>query len=338
VAPASRTLARVAVALLASGALALVAIPAALAAFSAQADNPGDTVTAAPDFRAPAIEAVALAKKTGGVAGFVKQGGGYYVYAQVAADTGSPASGIAGVKADASALTAGKSAVPLVAGSYTVGTSSFDYRSEELIAAAVLAEGAKAFTVTAADNAGNANLANGSATVDNAPPQAGDIQTANAGTNGLAEQNDTIVFTFSEPIDPESVLSKWTGSATNVVVRIFDNGLAGLGNDALQVYDSTNTTLLPLGGVDLGRIDYVTGLLGGTITFGASGTASKMTMSGSTVTIVLGTYAPAGLAIRGTALGTGAMIWTPVATPFDRAGNVIATTPATESGTADKDF
>lgn len=329
---------RVVAVVLAVGAAALIAIPAALAAFSARADNPGDTVTAAADFRAPAIEAVAVAKKTGSVTGFVKQGGAYYVYAKVAADTGNPASGTAGVKANVSAVTAGQAAVPLVAGSYAVGTSSFNYRSEELTAAAALAEGSKAFTVTASDNAGNANVANGSVTVDNTAPLATDIQTTNAGTNGLAEQNDTIVFSFSEPIDPESVLAGWGGSATNVVVRVFDNGLAGLGNDAVQVYDSTNTTLLPLGTVDLGRVEYVTGLLGGAITFGASGTASKMTMSGNAVTIVLGTYAPAGLAIRGTALGTGTMTWTPVATPFDRAGNVISTTAATESGAADKDF
>jgi hypothetical protein len=32
------------------------------------------------------------------------------------------------------------------------------------------------------------------------------------------------------------------------------------------------------------------------------------------------------------------MTWTPVATPFDRAANAMSTTPATESGAADKDF
>jgi hypothetical protein len=88
----------------------------------------------------------------------------------------------------------------------------------------------------------------------------------------------------------------------------------------------------------MGRADYVTGLLGGAITFGVGATPSKMTMSGNTVTIVLGTYAAAGLAIRTTALGTGTMTWTPVATPFDRAGNLMSTTAATESGPADKDF
>ena len=329
-----------ATALAATAALALGAIPSALAAFSTRAESPGNVVSAAPDFRAPVIEAVVLGKKTGSVTGFVKQGGAYYVYAKVAADTGNPPSGIASVKANAAAFTAGQTAVPLLAGSYKVGSAEFNYRSEELTAAAVLAEGSKAFAVTASDKAGNANLANGSATVDNTAPQASDVQTTNAGTNGLAEQNDTIVFSFSEPIDPESILAGWTGGATNVVVRLFDNGLLGLplGDDALEVFDPTNTTLLPLGSVDMGRGDYVTGALGGNITFGTSGTPSKMTLSGNTVTIVLGTYAAVGVALRTTALGTGTMTWTPVATPFDRAGNVLSTTPAPESGSADKDF
>jgi hypothetical protein len=339
VAPVSRTFARVAAALLGVAAAALIAIPAALAAFTAPADNPGDTVTAAPDFRAPAIEAVALAKKAGSVSGFVKQGGAYFVYAKVAADTGNPASGIAGVKADASASTPGQAAVPLLAGSYAVGGASFNYRSEELTAAATLAEGARAFTVTTSDNAGNANLANGSATVDNTPPQASDIQTTSAGSNGLAEQNDAIVFSFSEPIDPESVLAGWTGGATAVTVRVSDGGLLGLpvGDDGFQVYNAANTATLPLGTVDLGRGDYAAGLLGGHYRF----LSSTMAMSGSAITVTLGPFSQPGVleaANRTAAAAAGTMVWTPVATPFDRAGNVISATAATESGAADKDF
>ena len=338
--PRSPYRAAVAVALAgAMAALTLVVIPAAVAAFSGRAENPGNVVTAVPDFVAPVITATAIGKAQGGATGFVKQGGAYFVYANVAADTGNPASGIASVKANVEAVTSGQTAVTLTAGSYTAGGVSFNYRSAELAATNPLAAGSKSFNVTAADVAGNARTLEGSVTADNTPPQATDVQTTNAGTNGQAAQGDTIIFSVSEPLEPESILAGWDGTtATNVVVRIFDNGLLGLGNDALQVYDSTNTTLLPLGTVDLGRADYATGLLGGAITFGVGATASKMTMSGNSVTIVLGTYAPAGLAIRGTALGNGTMTWTPVATPFDRAANAMSTTAATETGTADKDF
>lgn len=318
--------------------LTLVAIPAAVAAFSARAENPGNVVTAVPDFVAPVITAIGIGKTQGGASGFVKQGGTYFIYASVAADTGNPASGIATVKANVEAVTSGQAAVTLTAGSYTAGSASFNYRSAELAATNPLAAGAKGFKVTAADHAGNARTLEGAVTVDNTAPAAADVQTTNAGSNGLVEPNDTIVFTASEPLEPESILAGWNGTATNVVVRVFDNGTLGLGNDALQVYNAANTTLLPLGTVDLGRADYVTGLLGGAITFGAGATASKMTMSGNSVTIVLGTYAPAGLAIRGTALGNGTMAWTPVATPFDRAANAMSTTAVTETGTADKDF
>ncbi|MBS1879769.1 MAG: hypothetical protein JST31_09665 [Actinobacteria bacterium] len=341
-APANRrTLVRGALALVAVAALALVATAVALAAFAARADHSGEIVTAVPDFTAPAITATAVGKSAGGATGFVKQGGSYYAYAAVAADTGNPPSGIASVKANVETLTTGQAAVAMEAGSFPAGGSTYNYRAGPLTANATLAEGAKSFAVTSADVAGNTKAANGAVTVDNTPPQAADIQTTNAGTNGLAEQNDTVVYTVSEPVEPESILGGWSGTATNVVVRIYDNGLLGLplGDDELVVYNAANTAELPLGKVDLGRGDYVSGLLGGQITFGASGTASKMTMSGNTVTIVLGTYAAVGLVVgRSTAAGTGTMTWTPVATPIDRAGNVMSTAPATEAGPADRDF
>jgi hypothetical protein len=332
------------VALVAVAVLALVAIPVAVAAFAARAESPGNEVKAVPDFTAPAITATAVGKTQGGAAGFVKQGGTYYAYAAVAADTGNPASGIASIKANLEALTTGQAAVTMTAGSYTADGVTYDYRAGPLSANATLAAGAKSFSVTSADVAGNTRTVSGSVAVDNTPPQATDIQTTNAGTNGLAEQNDTISFTASEPIEPESILSGWNGTtAANVVVRIYDNGLLGLstGDDELVVYDAANSTELPLGKVDLGRGDFVAGVLGGQITFGTGtgATPSKMVMSGNTVTITLGTYGTVGLIVgRTIAAGTGTMKWTPTATPYDRAANKTATTPASETGTADKDF
>lgn len=323
-------------------ALALAVVPVAFGAFSSRAENGGNTVTAAADFRAPQVTAVAVGKSAGGVPGFVKQGGSYFVYANVAADTGNPASGTAGVSANVANVTAGSTAVPLTAGSFGAGGVSYGYRSAALTATTPLAAGAKAFTVTAADNAGNAGSLGGSVTVDNTAPQASDVQTTNTGTNGLAEQNDTLVLSFSEPVEPESILAGWSGAATNVVVRVNDNGLLGLpaGNDAVQVWNAANSAALPLGTVDLGRSDYVAGLLGGSVRFGASGTPSTMTMSGNVVTVVLGTYNSTIIVDpgRGTAAGTGTAVWTPVATPYDRAANAMATTPASESGAADKEF
>jgi hypothetical protein len=322
--------------------LALVAIPVAVAAFGARVANEGDIVTAAPDFTPPQITAKVVAKSLGGVTGFVRKGGGYYVYANVAADTGNPASGLATVKANAAEFTSGTTEAPLVSGTYTVGGVTYNYRTAELTANATV-EGTKNYTVTATDVAGNAKTVTGTGVVDNVVPTASNIGTANVtgGTVGLAEQGDSVTFTFSEPIDPQSILAGWTGASTPVVVRIVDNGILGLstGNDELFVYNAANTAALPFGAVNMGRGDYVAGLLGGQINFGASGTASTMVMSGNSVTITFGTYGAVGLLVgRTTAAGTGTMIWTPVATPYDRAGNVMPTTAATQSPAPTKAF
>jgi hypothetical protein len=321
--------------------VALIAIPAALAAFSARTENPGDTMTAAPDFVAPAITAKVVAKTQGGVTGFVRKGGTYFVYANVSADTGNPASGLSTVKANAAELTSGQTAATLTAGTYTAGEVSYNYRSAELTSDAAV-EGSKNFSVTATDTAGNASTLNGTVIVDNTTPTATDIQTTNAGTNGLAEQGDKIIYTYSEPIDPQSIVAGWNGAApTNVVVRLVDNGALGLptGNDEVVIRNAANTAQLPIGAINMGRGDYVAGLLGGSVYFGATGTASSMALSGNTITITLGTYSAESILVaRGTAAGSGTMVWTPVATPYDRAANVMSTTPATESGTADKDF
>jgi hypothetical protein len=321
-------------------AVALIAIPAAVAAFSATTSNPGDTITAAPDFVPPAITAQVVSKTQGGVTGYVKKGGAYFVYANVSPDTGNPASGLATVKTNAAELTSGQTAAAMTSGTYTAAGVSYNYRSAELTATAAV-EGSKTVPVTATDNAGNANTVNATVIVDNTPPTGTDIQTTNVagGTNGLAELGDKITYTFSEPIEPESILAGWTGASTNVVVRLIDNGILGLsaGNDEVVIYNSANSTQLPLGAINMGRGDYVAGLLGGYCSFGVSGTASTMVMSGNTITITLGTEVGV-LVGPTTAAGTGTMIWTPQATPYDRAANAMSTAAVTQSGAPKKAF
>jgi hypothetical protein len=105
--------------------------------------------------------------------------------------------------------------------------------------------------------------------------------------------------------------------------------------------------MLGLGTVSMGRTDYALSLLGGllgsNLRFGATGTASTMTLSPDkkTVTIVLGTYSASNALVGvNTAGTTGSMVWTPAGSK-DLAGNALATpiVPATESGgTADKEF
>jgi hypothetical protein len=336
-----RRSAKALVVLAAVAAAALIVIPVAIAAFTGKVQNSGNIITAAPDLTPPAITATVASKSLGGVTGYVRKGGGYYVYANVSPDTGNPASGLATVKTNVAELTSGQTEAVLTAGTYTAGGVSYGYRSAELVASATV-EGTKSYSVTATDNAGNASTLKGSAIVDNVVPTATDVQTANGGTTvGKPEEKDSITFTFSEPIDPQSILAGWTGASTNVVVRMVDNGILGLaaGSDELFVYNAANTAKLPFGAVSMGNGEYVAGLLGGSINFGASGTKTTMVMSGNSITITFGTEAAEGLLVGPTTAANGAaMVWTPVATPYDRAGNVMATTAATQSGAIHKNF
>lgn len=297
--------------------------------FTASTSSAGNSITAASDFRAPTIGASVLTKTTGGTVGQIKKGGTYYVYANVG-DTGNPASGVSTVTANVSTITSGTTAAGLSAGSFTAGGVSYGYRSASLTAGSSLAAGSYPYSLTATDAAGNSKAQSGySVVVDNTVPAGTDVQTVNGGsTNGLAEAGDRITFSFSKAIDPNSILSGWSGSATSVVLRL-NNG-AGSNNDTVTVYNAANSTQLPLGSVNLGRTDYT----GASITFGATGTASSMATSGNTITVTLGTQSAAAT----TAAGTGTMSWTPSASATDPAGNGTATTAVTESGTADTDF
>lgn len=151
-------------------ALALGSIAGIVAAFGATTVNGGNVVTSVPDFTAPDVAAVAIGEGEGGATGSVAAGGAYHVYADVAADTGNPPSGIASVTADVAEVTAGSTAVPLVAGSYVAGGQSYGYRSDALVADDPLAEGQRGFTVTAIDNASNDETEPGTVTVVSGGP------------------------------------------------------------------------------------------------------------------------------------------------------------------------
>jgi hypothetical protein len=297
--------------------------------FSAASADAGNSITAATDFRAPTASASAIGKTAGGIVGTIKKGGTYFVYANVS-DTGNPAGGVSKVTANVSSITSGSTAVTLSSGSFSAGGVSYNYRSSSLTAGSSLAAGTYSYSLTPTDVAGNSATQSGfTVSVVNTAPSGSDVQATNSGTTaGLAEKGDKVTFTFSKAIDPNSVLAGWSGAATNVVVRL-NNGSES-SNDTVTIFNAANTAQLPLGSVNLGRSDYTSA----GITFGATGTASSMTMSGSTVTITLGTESAAAT----TAGATGTMTWTPSATATDGAGNAVSTTAVTESGTADKEF
>ena len=280
--------------------------------------------TANVDNTAPAISRAAVANSTNN-ATIVRQGGGYYVYAEV----GDGGSGVGAVTTDASNLTTGSTSVAMTTagGPWTIGGLSYNYRSAAQTAKNPLPESGNPYslTVTATDNVGNSSSPFvGSVTVDNTAPTATDVQATNdsGGSVGLAQQNDTITFTFSEQMDPGTIKSGWTGSSTMVTVKL--DRASTNAPVLLTVWDSAGTTQLALGSVSLARSDY----LAGNSSKHGSFTSSSMVLSGATIAITLGT--PAGDA-AGTAAGTSTMSWTPSALAKDLAGNAMSATAVNES-------
>ena len=281
--------------------------------------------TVAVDATAPTSSAAVLQKTTGGATGAIRQGGTYRVYATVT-DTGDPATGVASVTANVSALTTGSTAVALTAGSFTVGGVVYGYQSAQLTATNPQAAGTKTWTVTATDGAGNAATSPAfPVTVDNTKPAGADVQALNGGaTPGRAETGDLVQLTYTEAIDPHSVLAGWTGAATTVTVRLTNNG--GAGGDRIQIWNAANSAQLPLGTVSLRNTGYVT--------TSRNFTGSTMQLVGSVVVVTLGTPSGATLTVATPTNAT----WAPSATVFDPAGNTATTTSVTESGVADVQF
>ena len=308
------------------------------AAFSKTTSNPSNGVTARPDWLAPAVGSTTIAKTPGYIAGYVKRSGSYRLYADVSDPASNPAAGISSVVADPSAITASQTSVALTAtgGPWSVEGVSYNYRSAVLTADPAVSAGTKSWSLVATDaaapTANSTNATGLTGTVDVTTPTATGLAGANktGGVQSRLEIGDTLTLTTSERVDPESILSGWTGAQTNVTVQIADGG--GPSNDFLTVWNSANTSQLPLGSVNLGRKDY----FNGDTTYGApaAATRSTMTQSGTTITITLGTL---GATTAGTSGAAANMTWTPTATAYDRAGLALSTTPFVETDN-DRDF
>jgi len=316
----------------------VAAAPAALAAFTATT-TATNNVAAANDWLPPSVSDTVVAKQTGYLAGAIKPTGSYYVYANVA-DSGNPPSGVSTVTANVGALTSGSTAVSLTAGSYSVSGVSYGYRSA-LLTATGPSVGTKSYSITSTDAQAHAQTQSGyNVTVDNTAPTATDVQTTNhvGGTAGKAEPGDTIVFSFSEQLDPQSVLNTWTGAAAAVTVHLEDGGcvlnlfVQICTDDSLEVF-SGGSPLATLGGpVNLKDPNYVGGGL-----LGKSADAvfnATMTQSGSSITVTLGSLT-GGQADTG---GSTLMTWSWSGGPYDAAGNVGAGNAVTESGGSSKEF
>ncbi|HVM11171.1 MAG TPA: hypothetical protein VM638_01665 [Actinomycetota bacterium] len=316
-----------------AGAAVGTSVGPTFAAFSATTQNTGNTFAGAPDWAGPSVPAATIRKGSGGLPGFIRPGGTYRVFALVT-DQGNPPSGVQAVTANVGNVTSGQTAVTMSSGEWSVGGVSYNYRSAELTANAVMTDGAKSFSIKGRDVLGNERTVGGfSVTVDSVVPVGMDIQTENVhgGTLGRPEVGDTVLYTFSEQMEPDSIVSGWSGSATNVTVRFINNGGGGASaNDRVQIWNASNSTQLPLGQIDT-QGNYVTA----NVTFGASGTPSTMVQSGSVIKITLGTVSdPIAIATN----GNDTQLWTPASAATDLAGNNCDVAVVTELGILDPDF
>ncbi|HSR95140.1 MAG TPA: hypothetical protein VLK56_09780 [Solirubrobacterales bacterium] len=301
---------------LAAVAACVLAVGFSAASFTATTQNP-QAVSAIADWVAPTAEASTVAMSEGGFAGYVKAGATYYVYAKVT-DSGNPPSGIASVKANVNSITSGQTAVPLVAGSYSVAGTAYNYRSAQLTAGSSVS-GSKSYSLSLADFAGNPGSQSFSATVFKGSFEASHVETGNVsgGTAGKAEKGDTVSFEFNRPPDPSSIVSNWDGSGTkSVTVSIAENG----SNDSLTVSGAT------LGSVALGG-DF-TEEKTTAVTFAGS----TLSLEGSEVEIVLG----AGSGGAQTNTGKTKLVWTPVTSIRDVVGDACSL--ATLTGSNQKQF
>jgi hypothetical protein len=301
------------------------------------------TPTATVDNTAPTVASSTIAKSTGTglyLSGKLKTSGTYYVYANVTDANSGVDTVTANVAVASNVITTGQTAVPLVAGAYSVNGTAYNYRSAALTADAGLVDAStKSYSVTGTDNAVNPTTNAGfSVTIDNTAPVANTTTkvaaTNQTGTVSKPDVGDRIVYTYSEQIDPESILAGWTGASTNVTVRLNNNAAcpgSANANDNVTIFNTTNATQANIGCVDL----LTTGYVAANITFGQSGstTLSTMSQSGNAITVTLGSTTGTTTQVT----GTRNMIWWPSASAFDAAGNAETTTSQTETDN-DTDF
>jgi hypothetical protein len=174
---------------------------------------------------------------------------------------------------------------------------------------------------TALNNNSASTSTDNSVTLDTTAPAASSVSTTNktpSGSAGKPEAGDTVTLTYSEAMNPGSMLSGWNGSSTNVVVRITDGNATNSLNDKLTVWDASNTNQVALGTIDLASRNYVTG--------DVSFSASTITLSGAgALTITLGTVSD--ITKIGTDSGNTKLSWAPSSAATDLAGNAASVTP-----------
>lgn len=296
--------------------------PATSSSFSGDTSNSGNTVSAAADWVGPTVTATVLQKSTGGTVDAVRQGATFYVYAN-ATDSGNPASGVASVTASVGTIATVSSAA-MTSGSWTVGGTTYGWRSALLTAKSPLASGSYSWSAGATDSGGNAGSATSdSVSVDNTSFDGDNLTYTDNGTVNKLDTGDVLRFVYTKGVDPNSIVAGWDGTATTVKAAVYDAAVYGTASDLVAVGNTALTVQIPVGTWYLGG-DYINASQ--TTIFNAT-----MAASGSDVVVTLGTVASNSSALKTAslpALGS----WTVMAGATDGAGNAATNSTYTQFG------
>jgi chitinase len=179
-----------------------------------------------------------------------------------------------------------------------------------------LAQGTYTAVVTQTDTSSNTGTSNANTfTVDTTAPTAASISANNkaGGTAGKIEAGDTLTYTYSEAIQPGTVLTGWSGAGTAVHIRF-----TSAGNDTITILTTANAT------INLGSVATNADYVSTTVTFNAT---MALSADGTSVVVTLSTPS----SVNASASPGRNMSWTPSASVKDLAGNAASTTAYTET-------
>ena len=225
----------------------------------------GDQASKSITVNTPTITTSVLAKSGRRRAGFIGANKTYYVYGNVTG-SGNPPAGLASLTANVSNFTPGTTAAPMTPAATRSAASPTTTGAPQLTSGSSITAGSKTYSLTATDNGGSTQTKSFSATVDITAPsgkrRADDERLRWDQRQGRGRRHDRPHLQRADrrQLGP----GRLDRVSTPVVVRLND----GL-HDTVQIYNAANSAMLPLGTIDLGRIDYTTL----NATFGASGTA-----------------------------------------------------------------
>lgn len=305
-----------------------------VAAWTSTVDTPAGTVQAVADWVGPPIRDVRALKSEGGTPGFVRPDGQFRVCSEIAPDSGNPATGFRDLSLDLAGLAANQTRTALATPPAGACAANHNDATALLRVPAAAAAGERTVTATTRDQGGNVAVRSIPVTVDATVPNAMSFSAANGGTTatsaGTVEGEDRLTFTFSEPIEPGSVIAGWSGEPTTITTTFSDGGgkPTAPNPDRLQltITQGTTTTALPItpGMVGLGR-NYV----GATFSFTSTLTR---TAGGDAFTVDLGTATSPNV-VRNTT--SAAVSWAPGNALKDRAWHSAATTAAPDAAGPD---